>query len=116
MTQRTPTQNRALHLWIRRLAEAMDDAGLDMRTTIKVPIRPTEENVKAEMVKPVMEALYPDIHSTADLSTSQIGELYEVMNRFTAEKLHISVPFPSEEEMRQEFLAKHGKPDFICRR
>lgn len=114
--KRTSSQNKALHLWIRKLAEAMDDSGMDMRTVVKVPIKPTEANVKEEMLKPVMEALWPDIHSTTELSTAQIGELYEVMNRFTAERLHISVPFPSEEEMRQEFLAKHGNPDFICRR
>ena len=99
MTQRTGRQNASLHLWIRRLAEAMDSAGMDMRTTIKVPIRPTESNVKEEMVKPVLEAMWPEKHSTADLSTAQIGELYEVMNRFTAEKLNISIPFPSEHEL-----------------
>lgn len=99
MTTRTLRQNRALHLYIRQLAEAMDTAGMDMRKTIKVPIRPTEENVKETMIKPVMEAMWPDIHSTTELSTAQIGELYEVVNRFTAERLHLSIPFPSGEEV-----------------
>ena len=97
--KRTTLQNRALHLYLTRLAEAMEECGMDMRTVVKVPIKPTQANVKEEMLKPVMNALWPDIHSTTELSTAQIGELYEVMNRFTAERLHISVPFPSEDEI-----------------
>ena len=97
--KRTTKQNASLHLYLEELAEVMDSAGLDMREVVKVPIKPTKENVKEEMLRPVMEALYPDIHSTTELDTKQIQELYEVMNRFTAERLGISVPWPSEEEL-----------------
>lgn len=85
-----------MHLYCERLAHAMDEAGLDMRETIKVPIQPTKENVKAEMVHPVMRAMYPEIESTAELSTMQMQALYEVINRATAERLGISVPWPSD--------------------
>lgn len=98
MTQRTALQNRSLHKYIALLAEAMDAAGYDMREVIKVPIHPTPSNVKEEMIRPVMRALWPEITSTADLSTSQLGELYETMNRFTSERLGIHVDFPHEGE------------------
>lgn len=99
MTTRTSLQNRALHLYLERLAEALDGAGYDMREVIKVPIKPTKENVKSEMLKPVLCALYPDKTSTTELTTTQMQELYEVMNQATAERFGVSVPWPSEEEM-----------------
>ena len=102
MTQRTKLQNRSLHKYFELLAIAMDDAGLDMRETITVPIKPTKDNVKAEMGHPIMKAMYPEAKSTADLETDQISELYEVMNRFTAQRLGISVEFPCDESLSYE--------------
>ena len=101
--QRTIPQNSALHLYLERLAEALDDAGYDMREVIKVPIKPTKENVKSEMLHPVMRAMYPDKKSTTELSTVEMQELYEVMNRFTAERWGVSIPWPSEESLHEEF-------------
>lgn len=95
--QRTIQQNKSIHVYCRLLAEAMMLAGYDMRTTIKVPIRPTEQNVKDEMLKPVMKALFPDKESTTQLTKEEVNILYEQMNLFTAEKLGISVEFPSNE-------------------
>lgn len=36
--ERTLTQNRAIHLWFTMLADALNDAGLDMRTVLKPEI------------------------------------------------------------------------------
>jgi hypothetical protein len=44
-----------------------------------------------------MSALYPGKESTTELTTKEINELYEVINRATAEKLGISIEFPSNE-------------------
>ena len=96
---RTLQQNRALHKWCEQLAETLADAGYDMRTLIKVPITPNKDNIKSEIVHPVMRALYPDIESTADLSTTQMQDLYETINRALGEKLGVHVPWPSHEEM-----------------
>lgn len=86
-----------MHKYLDLVAGEMADAGMDMRTVITVPIRPTMDNVKIEMWKPVMRALYPDITSTTQLSTAQMVELYEVFNQLLAEKFEIHVPWPSEE-------------------
>ena len=107
MTTRTPTQNNALHLYLERLATALADSGQDMRQVIQVPIKPTKENVKELMLKPVMNALYPDITSTTKLSTAQVSELYETMNAATSERLGVSVTFPSHEELIQESIRRH---------
>ena len=106
--KRTGQQNRSLHLYCRRLAEALDAAGYDMRD-VKVRIQPTPEGVKESFVRPVLEAMWPDKDSTTELSTAEVGDLYEVLNRATAERLGISVPFPSEESLSApEFLREQA--------
>lgn len=99
VNQRTVRQNRAFHKYCELLAKALADAGHeDMRTLIKVPIAPTKELVKYNMVHPVMKAMFPDIDSSADLSTIQMQELYEQMNVFTSERLGVSVEWPHEDK------------------
>lgn len=95
--QRTRQQNKALWKYLTLLAEAMDDAGLDMREAISVPIQPTKDNVKSEMWDRVMTALYPDIDSSTKLSTTKIQDVYENLNRFTGQKFGISIDWPSSE-------------------
>lgn len=96
--QRSTQQNRWFYKAIRQLAEDMEAAGLDMRTVIRVPIKPTVKNVKSEMVDPIMMALYPDRESSTELTTKELTELMEVLNRATSEKLGIAIMFPKEGE------------------
>ncbi len=100
--KRTSQQNKSLHKYCELLAEALKDSGHDMRTLIKLPITPTKENVKENIVKEVMTAMFPDIESTADLSSKQMTELYETMNMATSQRLGISVRWPSIEELMRE--------------
>jgi len=95
---RTIQQNKALHKYFSMLSEQLSDAGYDMRSTLKhdVEIPWSQDNVKACMAKPIMMAMFEKEH-TSELSTKEINELYEVLNRHTASKLGISVPFPSNE-------------------
>ena len=95
---RTSRQNRSLHKYAELLAAALKDAGYeDMRTVIKVPIAPTKENVKEEMIRPGLKAMFPELESTSKLTTVQMQQLYEQMNLFTSERLGVSVEWPSEE-------------------
>ncbi len=96
----TPKQRKALHLYLRNLAEALDEAGLDMQQVVSFPIRPTMENVKETMFRRVMGALYPDIESTEGLTEKQVADVYENLNRGTAVRLGISVRWPSEDDLR----------------
>lgn len=92
--RRTLQQNKCLHSYFQQLADELNAAGYDLRTTIKVPVAFTGHNVKELMAKPVMNALYPDKDSTAELSTQELQYLYEVLNNMTAEKFGISLQWP----------------------
>jgi len=93
----TPQQKNALHLWYRQTAEALDDAGIDMRTFIRVPIRPSETNFKYEIAYPVMRAINPEAEKTNDMLTTDVVELYETLNRAFAERGYTCPPFPHDE-------------------
>ncbi|CAN8141896.1 hypothetical protein THIOSC13_810009 [uncultured Thiomicrorhabdus sp.] len=43
-----------------------------MRELIQIPIKPTAENVKETMIKPIMNALYPGKESTTELTTKRL--------------------------------------------
>lgn len=98
MTQRTTTQNASLHVYTKLLADGLNDAGYDVNTTITVPVSFTSETVKEYMFKPIMRALYPEKVSTTELSTTEIQEVYENLNRLTGEKFGVSMPWPSNED------------------
>lgn len=100
--KRTTPQNNALHLALDELAQEMYMRDMDMRTTIKIPIRPTKDNVKELMFKPVMTALYPDIKSTTQLSTKQMDECWRWFSERVEESMSIYIPWPSLEEQRKE--------------
>ena len=93
---RTPLQNSAMHLYFRQLAEALNDAGYDMKRVINVDIPWTEESVKKWLWGTLMQAMYDKKH-TAKLSTAEVGKVYEALARLMSEKFSISVPFPVDE-------------------
>ena len=94
MTQRTTQQNKALRKYERLLAEAFNDAGLDQRIIpeeIEIPW--TGERIHEIVTIPVIKA-HSTKDSTTELNTTEINELYEIINRWSA-KHGIHVPFPS---------------------
>lgn len=101
ITQRTPTQNNALHLYFEMLAEALNEAGLDMKKMMKADIPWNAYNVKNELWRPIQEAQLGK-KSTTQLTTKDIDKVYETLNRLLGEKKGIHVPFPSIEMMEWE--------------
>ena len=91
--QRTDQQNRALHLFCRLLSKALNDAGLDQRKVMKseVEIPWNEESVKTNLWKPIQEAMF-GIQSTADATTKDYSQVYEVLTRHLQTKLGVEVP------------------------
>jgi hypothetical protein len=98
-TKRTDRQGRALYLWFDLIAEAMTEAGYDMRNVIKVPLTPTPYLVKEQMWKPIQEKLF-GTKSTAELQIDQIDKIQKIMSEAMARSLKIIVPFPSEPDER----------------
>ena len=93
---RSPAQNNSMHLYYRQLAEALNDAGYDMKRVINVDIPWTEESVKKWLWGTLMQAMYDKKH-TSELSPKEVGKIYEALARIMAEKYSTSVPFPVDE-------------------
>ena len=92
---RTARQNRALHVYLRLLGEALNEAGLDQRAVLKsdFPLPWSTESAKENLFKPIMKAMF-DIDSTTKLERVQVSQVYDVLNRSLSEKYGISIPFP----------------------
>lgn len=100
---RTEKQNNALHLYFRMIAEALNDAGLDMKVVLKpeVDIPWTEDSVKKFLWKPIQE-IYLTKKSTTELNTEEINKVYEILTRHIGEKFGIFVKFPSIEDIYED--------------
>jgi len=96
---RTLTQNAAMHKYFDLLAEALNDAGYSVQTVVTAPVSFTRETVKEYLWRRIQTAMFPEIISTTDLNKLQVSDVYENLNRVTAEKFGVSIPFPSEDMM-----------------
>lgn len=99
--KRTPTQNNALHLWLKLKADQCRDAGVTPRMTFEksIDIEMTPEIMK-DIWKAVQRAMYKK-SSTTELTKSQgeINEIVEHLNRFFAENFNLEgIEFPRDEE------------------
>ena len=93
-------QRGALHLYCERLAEALNDAGFEMKEVLKVKqvdVPWTKTSVKEVLWKPIMEAMTHH-KSTEEMSKPEVSDVYEVLNRHIAEHFGISVEWPHREE------------------
>ena len=104
----THQQNNALHLYFRRVAEALADAGFDCRELL-VEIRPTEYIVKENMWKPIEQALYGKV-STQELTSTELDHVYDHLNAALSDKFGIHIPFPDEIARYDDRMAgaEHG--------
>lgn len=91
--QRTLTQNRALHLFCQWLADALNDAGLDMRKTLRddVDVPWTQASVKEYLWRPVQTAM-TDKKSTTEITTVEPTEIHAVLSRHLGQRLGIQCP------------------------
>lgn len=112
MEQRTPRQNRAMHKYFDLLSEKLNEGGLDMRVVMKpdVDLPWTPENVKNLLWRPIQEA-YLKKHSTTELETGEINEIYEILTRHLGEKFGIFVDFPHIEDEDETGLDKTSQND-----
>lgn len=106
--QRTLQQNKALHKWFDLVAETLNEAGLDMRKTLKqeIEISWTRSAVKEYLWRPVMRAMIGK-ESTTQMSTTDIDKIFNVLNRHLGEKLKVHQPFPSIENILLEMEYKN---------
>ena len=97
---RTLKQNASLHLYCRKLAKALNEAGISQAIFVKgLEVDNSEQSVK-EVFRSLAKAKYLE-GSTAKLNTKEMTDIYEEINRHTA-KIGIYVAWPSEEEINLE--------------
>ncbi|MBB20209.1 MAG: hypothetical protein CMP20_12220 [Rickettsiales bacterium] len=91
--QRTLTQNAAMHLFFGWLADALNDAGMDMRRTLRhdIDIPWTPASVKEHLWRPIQQAM-TDKQSTKDITTVEPTAIHEVLSRHLGERLGIQCP------------------------
>lgn len=105
---RTGQQNNALHLFCKMLADALNDAGKDMRIVLKPEynIPWDTESVKTHIWKPIMKAKFNKESTTQLKKTGEIDEVHKIIMRELGEKFGIEyIPFPVDEKRHLEELS-----------
>ena len=94
----TRPQQNSLWLFFRNLAKALNDAGYDMKKTLKhdIEIPWTEQSVHDHLWVPIQVAMIGK-SSTTEMNTVEPSEIYEVLNRHLGEKMGIFIQWPSYE-------------------
>ena len=97
-SQRTLQQNKALHKYFELLANALNEAGLDMKKTLKpeIDIPWSPRAVKEFLWKPVMEAM-TDKESTTQMNTVEPSEIHAVLSRHLGERFGLFVAWPENQ-------------------
>lgn len=110
MAVRTEQQNKALHLFFTHLATQLNEAGLDMRRTLKpeVDISWTPETVKEYLWRPIQMAATGK-ESTKDLETREIDEVFEIISKHLGEKFGLQTEFPSVESIINQMRQMEGR-------
>lgn len=106
---RTNQQNKALHKLYELLAEELNDSGLYMQKVLKptVDIVWTRENVKEYLWRPIMKAQLGK-ESTTELTTKEIDDIFDTLNKHLGEKFGLHVAFPSIEHLIQNERSYHA--------
>jgi hypothetical protein len=107
MESRTSQQNRALHLYLTMLSDALNDAGLDQRKVLKpgVSIPWTPSAAKEQLWRPIQVALFQKESTTELDKTKELDKVHEVLMRHLGEKFGIEyIPFPVDEKKQLKEL------------
>lgn len=105
--QRTLSQNRALHLYFGQIADALNEAGFDMKRTLKhdVEIPWNAGTVKDWLWRPIQDAQLGK-ESTTELTTKEIDEIFDTLNRHLGNVTGVHISFPSIESLIREKQAE----------
>lgn len=91
--KRTIAQNNALHLWLGQLAHTLNNAGMDMKKTLKphVEIPWTVQSAKEHLWRPIQIAM-TDKESTKEQERADYSKIYETICRHLAQSHGITAP------------------------
>lgn len=93
---RTLKQNSSLHQYFTMLAKALNDAGYDMKRTLKqdVEIPWNKDMVKEHLWRPIQK-ITTEKHSTAQAETDEYSKIYGILSRHLSQKTGVYVEWPS---------------------
>lgn len=97
--QRTKEQNNAIWLFMTRLAESLNDAGLDMKVVLKpqISIPWTKNSVHDYLWIPIQKAMYGTDSTTFLHKIEQVDKVHKVLMRELAEKHEVEyIEFPHD--------------------
>ena len=108
--KRTNQQNKALHVLFALLANTLNENGLDMRKTLKpgIEIPWSGPSVKEYLWRPIQTAQL-NKQSTTELTTVEIDQVFDTINRHIGEKFGLHIPFPSIEDIILKQEAERAK-------
>jgi len=101
---RTSQQNKSLHVYCERLAEALNEGGFEMKAVLEVKavdVPWNKERVKEVLWRPIQEAMTGKA-STTELNTVDPNEIYEVLDRHISSNFGVHVEWPSEESLSEK--------------
>ena len=101
----TRQQQKALHLFFTLLAKELNDAGFDVRKTLRqdVEIPWTNYMVKEFLWRPVMKAMYGN-RSTRYMASNELDKIFDTINRAIGERTGVHMDFPSIESLMEAEL------------
>jgi len=94
---RTSQQNRALHKYFALVAATLNAENLGVTVVLKPDTEWSADGVKEMMWKPVQKAVLGKT-TTTKLTTEELTEIYDVMNKVLSERFDIHIEFPSNKK------------------
>lgn len=95
---RTSLQNRALHLYLKQLADELNANDLTVQLVLKEAVERhwDMETVKSQLWSPIQKSLFGDA-KTSKMNTKAYDKVDFYLSHFLSTKFGISVPFPNIE-------------------
>jgi len=94
--QRTRRQNNAMWLWLQQLADALNEAGWDMKKTLKPHIEiPWDQKMAKRFLWNPIQEIITEQESSKNIKKQDVDKIQETIARHLAETTGISVPFPT---------------------
>lgn len=110
--QRTIPQNNSIHLWLKLVADELNNQGQTIQNVVakirKAEIRPTMLALKEVAWRPYqMVAVHKE--STTQLNKHEVDIIYEGLNKFFSQEFGIGIPFPSQEVNATNYYSQAEK-------
>ena len=108
MATRTLSQNSAMHLYFEHVAMMLNDNNITVEMTLKPDTKWCASGIKEMLWRPVQKAVTGKASSTK-LSTTELTQIYDIINKVLSERVEVYVPFPNMEELILEQQLKENK-------